>query len=397
MGRDRSLLMSAVFVVLLAVLAGIIVWMFGTGFGDRPSGISVSGGMSSVSADDRVLPKPEAASGERGAMGVDAHVNEQTIDSYLNMPNTCYVDVRMPDDPADWEAIGGDSRISGIVDGFEVVPFPYLAPVGELPDAVGKGYDGPTLFVADGEGGYSAAYNESMSVLCDLFPPDEDIILMCGAGGYAGKTKQLLVSLGWREDHIWVAGGWWYYEGSHGVDVAHDNGHGQRTWDFHKLSVRDIDFDVLHPVGSGPDEGAPVEADELVEGLARLSGADEFERATSSGNAFVYVYLPGCSSCAEFAPVVAELSATGQIPTYAVAYGDLPDASLRLLVGHAPGVIVFSDGVSVASLSADRDEDIPAYHSLEALTGWLSGKVDGVSVVSGNVVADVECGEGCEP
>lgn len=397
MGRDRVSYLCMLFVAMLMVVSFGVLCVYGCdGSRGTSSSDSVDETTSEV-ADDRVLPKPEVASGERGAMGVDAHVNEQTIDAYLNMPNTRYVDVRMTDDPADWEAIGGDSRISGIVEGFEVVPFPLLAPVGELPDAVGEGYDGPTLFVSDGNGGYVAAYNESMSVLCDLFPPDEDIVLMCGAGGYAGRTKELLVSLGWREDHVWVAGGWWYYDGSHGVEVAHDNGHGQRTWDFHRLVVHDIDFDVLHPVGSGPDEGVSSEAGELVEGLPRLSDADGFRRAVGSGDSVVYVYLPGCSSCAKFAPVAAELAGTGQVPTYAVAYGDLPDASLRLLVGHAPGVIAFSDGKPVAWLSADRDEDIPSYRSLEALTSWLSGHLEGVSVTRGVATADVECGDGCEP
>lgn len=397
MGRDRFSSMSMTFVIVLFVASFAMVCMHGCDGGRRLTSADSGGHTSSEVVDDRVLPKPEIASGERGVMGVDAHVNEQTIDAYLNMPNTRYVDVRMPDDPADWEAIGGDSRISGIVEGFEVVPFPLLVPTGDLPDAVGKGYDGPTLFVSDGDGGYAAAYNESMSVLCDLFPPDEDIVLMCGAGGYAGKTKELLVSLGWREDHIWVAGGWWYYEGSHGVEVAHDNGHGQRTWDFHKLLIHGIDFDVLHPVGSGPDEGTSDEAAELVKNLPRVSDADGFRKAVGSGDAVVYVYLPGCSACAEFAPVAAELAGTGQVSTYAVAYGDLPDASLRLLVGHAPGVIVFSGGEPVASLSADRDDDVPVYRSLETFTGWLSRYLDGVSVTRGEAVADIECGEGCEP
>ena len=344
------------------------------------------------------LPKPTLAAGERGELGIDANVDETTIDRYLGRANTRYVDVRMLDDDADWEAIGGDSRISGIVEGFSVVPYPHLAPVGELPDAVGRGYDGPTLFVEDGNGGYVPAYRESMPILRDLFPQDEDIVLMCGGGGYAGATKRLLVSLGWDENRIWDVGGWWYYEGDHGVEVAHDNGHGETTWDFHLLDYHGIDFDVLHAVDGSDDGEADVKAAaELTEGLPRLTSQAELDGVARSGNVVAYVYLPGCTACAEFAPVAAELASSGMVPTYAVSYRDLTDEKLRDMVGHAPGVLAFHDGRVVASLSADSDEDMASYRSLEALTTWLSGHLDGVEVRTGSAVAEVDCGDGCEP
>ena len=37
---------------------------------------------------------------------------------------------------------------------------------------------------------------------------------MCGGGGYAGMTKNMLVSLGWDKDKIYVVGGYWFYEGN---------------------------------------------------------------------------------------------------------------------------------------------------------------------------------------
>lgn len=358
---------------------------------------NVSGGVQSSSvSQSRSLPKPEVTTGERGAIGIDANVDETTIDQYIGMDGVVYRDMRMLDDDANWEAIGGDSMLSKYVDGFEVVPYPYLAPVGEIPEAVGAGYTGQTLFVDDGNGGYKPAFYESMDILEDLFPPDKDIILMCGGGGYAGKTKDLLVSLGWDPDHIWNAGGVWYYEGNHAVNVARDNGHGQTTWDFHKVPTHVIDFDALHAVGSEPDD-VNVGAAELVDGLTRLKSQDELNNAVASGEDVVtYVYLPGCSSCAEFAPIVGELARSGKVTTYAIAYGDLSDISLRKLIGHAPGVIVFSGGKPVASLSADKDEDMVAYRSLKDLTTWLSKTVN-VPVMEGEATADIDCTEGCEP
>lgn len=335
-------------------------------------------------------------------MGVDANVNEETIDQYLGIEGVAYRDVRMLDEVANWEAIGGDSMLSGYIEGFEVVPLPYLIDTGDvrihwhLPEAVGEGYTGPTLFRRGDDGEIEPVYYESMDILEDLFPPDEDIVLFCGAGGYAGMTRDLLISLGWDENRIWNVGGWWYYEGSHGVDVARDNGHGQTTWDFHKVPYHEIDFDALHEVGTeGDASGAQVA--EIADGLSRIMSQAELDEVVSGeGDVVVYVYLPGCAACAQFSGVVSELAQSGAVPTYAMSYRDLGDAGLRVKVGHTPGVIVFHDGDVVSSLSADRDEDMPAYRSLADLTEWLGKSID-VPRLSGEATADIACADGCEP
>ena len=76
--------------------------------------------------------------------------------------------------------------------GFEVVPYPYLVNVSGLPKEVGDTYKGNTLFT-EKDGKYTANYKESMDILEYLFPKDKNIFLMCGGGGYAGMTKNLLV------------------------------------------------------------------------------------------------------------------------------------------------------------------------------------------------------------
>ena len=63
-------------------------------------------------------------------------------------------------------------------------------------EEVGSPYSGKTLFYMDQNGEIKANYEESMAILEKLFPKDKYIFLMCGGGGYAGMTKNLLVSLG---------------------------------------------------------------------------------------------------------------------------------------------------------------------------------------------------------
>lgn len=190
-----------------------------------------------------ILPKPELEGGERGMLGIDKNINEETIDNYLGRNDAVYRDMRMLKDPGNYEAIGGDSYLSGFVKGFEVVPYPYLTEVKGLPEAVGDSYKGKTLFTETEDGKYVANYKESLEYLEYYFPKDKIIFLMCGGGGYAGMTKKLLVSLGWDENKIYDVGGYWFYKGNNNVVVKNENG-----YDFWKVTYHDIDFSTLTEV-----------------------------------------------------------------------------------------------------------------------------------------------------
>lgn len=191
------------------------------------------------------LPAPELAEGQRGELGIDKNVNESTIDEYLNRSDAVYRDLRMLEDPGNYEAIGGDSYLSGFVRGFELVPFPYIVNVKGLPEEVGETYTGRTLFHLHSDGSYSENYRESMAILEGLFPKDKVIFLMCGGGGYSGMMKNMLVVLGWDADKIYDVGGYWYYDGENNVDVKRVNEDGLIEYDFYKVPVHEIEFDKL--------------------------------------------------------------------------------------------------------------------------------------------------------
>ena len=218
---------------LLFVIVGLLIGYFV--FNNKPSNVLSE------------LPKPEVTEGERGMLGIDKNINESTIDNYLNRSDSVYRDMRMLKDPGNYEAIGGDSYLSGFVKGFEVVPYPYLTEVKGLPEAVGKSYTGRTLFTQLEDGSYKANYEESLSILEYLFPKDKYIFLMCGGGGYAGMTKSLLVSLGWNEEKIYDVGGYWFYNGNNNVNIKRvvNNKSVYDTW---KVNYHNIDFDTLTKV-----------------------------------------------------------------------------------------------------------------------------------------------------
>lgn len=193
------------------------------------------------------LPAPELSEGQRGELGIDKNINESTIDNYLNRSDSVYRDMRLLEDPGDYESIGGDSYLSGFVKGFEIVPLPYLMNVSGLPESVGETYTGTTLYTFE-DGKYTANFEESLSVLEYLFPKDKNIFLMCGGGGYAGMTKSMLVSLGWDEKKIYNVGGYWFYEGINNVEVKRTNSKDATVYDFWKIPYHDIDFKVLTKV-----------------------------------------------------------------------------------------------------------------------------------------------------
>lgn len=193
------------------------------------------------------LPKPEITGGERGKLGIDKNINESNIDKYLGRADSVYRDMRMLKDPGNYEAIGGDSNLSGFIKGFEVVPYPYLTEVKGLPSEVGESYTGKTLFTELEDGTYKANYKESLEYLEYYFPKDKYIFLICGGGGYAGMTKKLLVSLGWNEEKIYNVGGYWYYDGDNNIEVKKTID-GKTTYDFWKVTYHDIDFDNLTEV-----------------------------------------------------------------------------------------------------------------------------------------------------
>lgn len=192
------------------------------------------------------LPKPKKSDGIRGEQfGVDKNINEETLDKYLGRSDVVYRDMRMLKDPGNYEAIGGDSYLSGFVEGFEVVPYPYLVNVSGLPEEVGESYTGKTLFTQTKDGQYVANYEESMQILEDLFPKNKKIFLMCGGAGYAGMTKDLLINLSWDADNIYNVGGYWYYNGEHDVKVKTER-NGETVYDFWKVPYHNIDFASLH-------------------------------------------------------------------------------------------------------------------------------------------------------
>ncbi|NLJ57573.1 MAG: hypothetical protein GX339_01885 [Tissierellia bacterium] len=197
---------------------------------------------------------PTAEVDETSMFGVDKNINIENIDEWVGRDDAAYIDVRMLVDPGDYGAIGGDPVLSGTIEGFEVVPYPYLANLTGLPEPVSATqYSGPTLFTVswDEDGNIDTVvpnFRESEMIINDLFPQDKPIFLLCGGGGYAGFTRALLIELGYNPDLLFNIGGFWGYKGDKTVHIKVSYGE-NNAYDynaFHKLNYHLIDFNQLN-------------------------------------------------------------------------------------------------------------------------------------------------------
>ena len=197
------------------------------------------------------LPAPEVD--ESSQFGVDKNINQSTIDDWLFRPDVAYRDVRMLFDPAEYAAIGGEADLTATIEGFKVIPYPFLGTMQSLP--VANAYTGDKLFevVWAEDGTVKSAdplYEESMIIIEELFPKDKAIFLMCGGGGYAGMTKQLLIALGWDESKLYNTGANWTYNGKHALElvVYPEDVNGNNIYATWRADYAYIDFSKLNPL-----------------------------------------------------------------------------------------------------------------------------------------------------
>lgn len=228
--------MKNIFKIIIAIIAGLLIGGVGTYFI-----------INNNSQELKPLPAQEKSEGLRGVYDIDKNINEKTIDNYLGRPDVAYRDVRMLEDKATWENKGGERDLTGFVKGFEVVPYAYLT---EFPqeyidqkksENVTGLYKGKTLYRLE-NGKYVANYKESLEILEYIFPKDKTIFLMCGAGGYANFTKQMLGALGWDTNKIYNVGGYWNYDGKNAIITKIE---GSKKCDFSKVPYHNIDFSRL--------------------------------------------------------------------------------------------------------------------------------------------------------
>lgn len=323
------------------------------------------------------LPLPQSQDGIRGDLGIDININESTIDNFLNRKDSVYRDVRMLKDDADFENIGGSSYLDGYISGFEVVPYPYLCTIEDLPSEVGKGYEGDTLFAYE-DNEYIANYEESMEIIEALFPRDKKIFLMCGGGGYAHMTKELLIGLGYDENKIYNVGGYWYYQGKNAVSTIYEE-NGEVLHDFSFVNYHDIDFDTLTKIHDNKPIDRDVSKSIEESDFIKLQTIEDLNKLEEKHETFpLFVFLESCSTCAEFFPIVEEYAMNNDIEMYCINLHDIykNTNSITSRIAYAPSIFIYKDGEVVDYLDSASKDDYDYYKSVEKLSEWFDTNIN---------------------
>ena len=203
---------------------------------------------------DEFAELPLAEPDPENKFEVDKNVNVETIDDYLGIPGVTYLDMRMIDDTAKWCDVGGDAKLSFMVKGFKIVPWPLIGTLDKLP--VGGAYTEKSLFTItwNEESEFEVLdvkpnYEESMMILEDLFPRDQPILFMCGGGGYSQMARKFLLFMGWDIDLLYNTGGGWKYAGPNRIDLIEEVDDDVFKYYLWRADHVMLNFDQLTPIG----------------------------------------------------------------------------------------------------------------------------------------------------
>ena len=100
-----------------------------------------------------------------------------------------------------------------------------------------------------------------------------------------------------------------------------------------------------------------------------VSKLEEFEK--DERNFVVFVYLPGCTSCAAFRTVLDEFILDNKIEIYSMSILDAKGTSIDDNVEFAPALVLYNKGEVVDFLDSTSDDDKPALTSVNGLKKWL--------------------------
>ena len=383
------------------IIVILIVYML------NDKGIIVLNNKANENVVEKKLPLPKVTGGERGKLGIDKNINESNIDKYLNRSDSVYRDMRMLEDPAKYENIGGDRFLTGYIEGFEIVSLPYLIPVTNLPEDVGRTYSGKTLFSLGENGNYIPNYEESMKILEELFPRNKVLFLMCGGGGYAGMTKDFLVSLGWDESKIYNIGGYWYYNGKNNIKVNKtEEGYDFSAVPYHKIKFNELklkqpiyidDIYYNNKVGNGikelnfvslKDEQTMIDSEEdfykfneKIDALS-IEYGNKINQMLDNKESFV-IELSNDDFC--FSGVLDEVNLSnnmGKISDennlyyYKIGLKVFKKSRLYETVKYGPSIIIVYKGDILAYTDAESDENLKYSTSKEEFYKWFTSYVN---------------------
>ena len=103
----------------------------------------------------------------------------------------------------------------------------------------------------------------------------------------------------------------------------------------------------------------------------------ELEKLEKDKESFVlFIYLPGCTSCAAFSEVLKEFQEKNNITIYKTEIKYAKDTSIGKKVKYAPSFVVYKEGKYISYLDPTKDQDLPYYEDVYKFTKWFKKYVN---------------------
>jgi uncharacterized protein YcfL len=89
----------------------------------------------------------------------------------------------------------------------------------------------------------------------------------------------------------------------------------------------------------------------------------------------LFVYLPGCSSCAEFKVVLEDFLKDNNISINYISILDSEGTAVEKKVKYAPSFMVYKDGKVVDLLDSNSNEDVSYFKDANDFKNWLENYI----------------------
>ena len=127
---------------------------------------------------------------------------------------------------------------------------------------------------------------------------------------------------------------------------------------------------VLMLVGCKPEKFYLDDEHYDSEGIVEIDNKELKKKEKNEDNFGIFVYLPGCSSCAEFKTVLNEFTEDEDMMVYSISILDVKGTQAEEL-DFAPSFIVYKEGKAVDMLDPASNDDMPYFKSADKFEEWL--------------------------
>ena len=105
-------------------------------------------------------------------------------------------------------------------------------------------------------------------------------------------------------------------------------------------------------------------------GIVEIDNKELKKKEKNEDNFGIFVFLPGCSSCAEFKTVLNEFTEDEDMMVYSISILDVKGTQAEDL-DFAPSFIVYKEGKAVDMLDPASNDDMPYFKSVDKFKEWL--------------------------